>query len=185
MSIGKLRPVQRHVGVEEYLRDEEQSDLRHEYVDGAVYAMSGATNRHNELVGSLFAALRSQLKSPCRSYMLDVKLRLQPLRATSFYYPDYMVTCEPRQPASHWITAPSLVVEVLSPSTERTDRTEKLMAYTQLASVEAYVLIAQDEARVEVMLRANAWAPHVFGPGEVFSLPTLGAEIAVNAIYGD
>jgi Uma2 family endonuclease len=183
MSMGEPRTVQRHVGVDDYLRDEELSDRRHEYVDGAVFAMSGASNQHNEMIGSLFAHLKPQLKSPCRSYMIDVKLRLQQQRATIFYYPDYMVTCEPRGPVSHWILAPSLIVEILSPSTERTDRTEKLMAYTQLPSLEAYLLVAQDETRVEALLRSNAWTPQILGAGELINLPGLGVEIAIDAIY--
>jgi Uma2 family endonuclease len=185
MSIGKLRAVQRHVGVDEYLRDEELSDQRREYVDGAVFAMTGASDRHNDLVGSLYVALRSQLRPTCRVYMIDLKLKVQLQKATSFYYPDLMVTCSERDTASHWKTEPSLLIEVLSPSTERTDRTEKLMAYTQLPSLEAYLLVAQDEIRVEAMLRANAWAPQILGPVDVISLPTLGVEITVDAVYGD
>lgn len=183
MSMGEPRAVQRHVGVDEYLRDEERSDRRHEYVDGAVFAMTGASNRHNEMIGSLYAYVQPQLKSPRRGYMIEVKLRMQHMRATNFYYPDFMVTCEPRSPSSHWIAAPSLIVEVLSPSTERTDRTEKLMAYTQQPSLEAYLLVAQDEVRVEAILRSEAWAPQILGAGQSINLPGLGVEIAVDAIY--
>ena len=154
MSLAETRAVQRHVSLDDYLRDEERSNRRHEYVDGAAYAMAGASNRHNELIGSLFAAVQPQLKSPCRAHIIEVKLRLQHQLATTFYYPDFMVTCEVRQPKAQWIMAPSLIIEVLSPSPERTDRTEKLMAYTQLPSLEAYVLVAQDETRVEAMLRS-------------------------------
>ena len=183
MNMGKPRAVQRHVGLDEYLRDEELSDQRHEYVDGAVFAMTGASNQHNEMIGSLFAHLKPQLKSPCRSYMIEVKLRLQQKSATIFYYPDFIVTCEPRQPKSHWITAPSLIVEILSPSTERTDRTEKLFAYTQLPSLEAYLLVAQDETRIEAMLRSDAWSPQILGAGQSINLPGLEVVIAVDAIY--
>lgn len=183
MTMGEPRAVQRHVGVEEYLSEEEGSWGRHEYVDGVVFAMTGASNLHNELIGALFAHVQPQLKSPCRSYMIDVKLQLQQKRATLFYYPDFMVTCEPRNPASHWIAAPSLIVEILSPSTERTDRTEKLFAYTQLPSVEAYLLVAQDEPRIEAMLSSEAWKPNILQAGESLTLPGIGVTLALDAIY--
>ncbi len=183
MTMGEPRAVQRHVGIDEYLRDEELSDLRHEFVDGAVFAMTGASDRHNDLVGSLYVALRSQLRPPCRVYMIDLKLKVQLQKQTSFYYPDLMVTCSARDTASHWKSEPSLLIEVLSPSTERTDRTEKLVAYKQLPSLDAYLLVAQDETRVEVMLRSDAWTPQVVRAGNLISLPGLGVEIAVDAIY--
>jgi len=183
MTMGEPRAVQRHVGIDEYLRDEELSDRRHEYVDGAVFTMSGGSDRHNDLVGSLYVALRSQLKPPCHVYMIDLKLKVQLQKATLFYYPDLMVTCSARDTASHWKTEPSLLIEVLSPSTERTDRTEKLMAYTQLPSLEAYLLVAQDETRVEAMRRSDAWTPQILGAGQSINLPGLGVEIAVDAIY--
>ena len=108
---------------------------------------------------------------------------MQLQKATSFYCPDLMVTCSARDTASHWKTEPTLLIEVLSPTTERMDRTEKLLAYTQLPSLEAYLLVAQDETSIEALLRSDTWAPRILGAGQSITLPGLGVELAVDGIY--
>ena len=83
-----------------------------------------------------------------------------------------MVSCSKHDPKSIWIDDPSLLVEVLSPSTERIDRTEKLLAYTQLPSLQHYLLVAQDQTRIEVLSREANWKPRVYGPGETIAVPS-------------
>ena len=141
MNMGEPRLASLALSVEDYLASEQEANERREFIDGIVYAMVGTTLIHNHLAGAIYAALRSQLKVPCRPYMLDVKLRMETRGSTVFYYPDVMVSCSKHDLKSHWIDDPSLVVEVPSPSTERIDRTEKMLAYSQIPSLQDLSLI--------------------------------------------
>jgi Uma2 family endonuclease len=140
------------LSVEEYLEFEEKSKVRHEYVAGYVFAMAGATDAHNTVTVNVVTSLRPHLRrSGCRVYMVDMKVRVEAVDA--FYYPDVMVTCEPFAARSVFKSRPVFLVEVLSPGTELTDRREKLSAYFKLESLMEYVLISQDEKRVEIYRR--------------------------------
>ncbi len=131
----------RFLDVEEYLRNELRAEVRHELVRGAVYAMVGSSNAHNLIAGSLYARLRQQLKgSSCGVYMSDMKVRV----ADDFFYPDVVVSCQPQEPAFYYVTEPTLIIEVLSPSTEARDRLDKPVAYQGLKSLQEYALVAQD-----------------------------------------
>ena len=171
------------LSVEEYLASEHEANERREFIDGVVYAMVGCTLGHNGLALAIIVALRSQLKPPCRAYMSDIKLRIETRGATIFYYPDVMVSCSRHDPKSHWIDDACLVVEVLSPSTERIDRTEKMLAYTQIPSLQDYLLVAQDQTRIEVLSREAGWKPRVFGAGDAITLAGLGVTLALDALY--
>ena len=135
------------LSVEEYLKLEECSTVKHEYVGGMIFALAGASDRHNRIALNIASRLLAAGRGgPCRVYVSDMRLQVDDV----FYYPDVMVACEP--PASKNPTSrhdPCLLVEVLSPSTEATDRREKLMVYRQIPSVEAYLVVDQDRRRVE------------------------------------
>jgi Uma2 family endonuclease len=132
--------------VEEYFDFEEGSPIRHEYVEGEVYAMSGVTRRHNDIAGNIYIRLRTAARgSQCRVQMSDVKLRM----GRVIYYPDVMVACGPEPRDERIEDAPCLVVEVLSPSTEKIDRREKLMIYKRLRSLGAYLIVDQEQRRVD------------------------------------
>lgn len=135
-----------HLTVEEYLALEETATVKHEYVGGRVYAMTGTTKRHNRIVTNILRKLADAAEgSPCQVYVEAVKLRVT---SDVIYYPDVMVTCEPDDdPLIE--ERPCLVVEVVSPKTESTDRREKLLAYRQFASLGAYLVVAQDRRWVE------------------------------------
>ena len=112
------------VSVEDYLANEQGAGERHEFIDGAIYAMVGGTDMHNYVVCGLYVQFRSQLKTPCRAYMLDMKLRIEKSGSTIFYYPDLMVTCADRDKNSPLCNPePSVLAELLSPPTECIDRT--------------------------------------------------------------
>jgi len=134
------------MSVEEYFDFEERSPVRHEYVEGEVYAMSGVTRRHNDIAGNIYIRLRGAARrGPCRVHMSDVRLRIGGI----FYYPDVMAACGP-EPADERIEdAPCIVVEVLSFSTEKIDRREKLMTYKRLRSLGAYLIVDQEQRRVD------------------------------------
>lgn len=135
-----------HLTVEEYLALEETATVKHEYVGGNIFAMTGTTKRHNRIVGNVYRKLADSAEgSPCQVYVEAVKLRVA---RDVIYYPDVMVTCEPDDdPLIE--ENPCLVVEVISPNTETTDRREKLLAYRSLPGLGAYLVVAQDQRRVE------------------------------------
>ena len=172
------------LSVEEYLELEESSAVKHEYVGGMIFALAGASDRHNRITlniaSRLLAAGRGGL---CRVYVSDVRLQVDDV----FYYPDVMVACEP--PASENPTSrrdPCLLVEVLSPSTEATDRREKLMVYRQIPTVKAYLVVDQDRRRVERHFRdeAGIWHRADLVDEDRFTVPCPPvAELALTEIY--
>ena len=177
-----------YLSPEDYLRLEAQSPVRHEYVAGGMYAMTGASIRHNIIGGNLFAALRAHLKaSPCRVFMEGVKLHVA--RDDAYYYPDVMVSCDPcleRLAASDMaIDQPLVLIEVLSVSTAGIDRREKLTAYRKLVSLKEYVLVDQEMRRVEVFRRVGdvGWEHIVLEEGDVLELPCLEFKLSMAGIY--
>lgn len=162
----------------EYLSLEQASDERHEFVDGQVYAMTGAHAHHNRLSLNIAVALANYLKgTPCQPYMADMKLRV----AGKYFYPDVMVDCSRLD--GYFSESPCLIVEVLSKSTRRMDKSVKLMAYTQIASLEEYVLIEQDFVEVQVLRRRDGWFPHSFYLGDEVTLESVGLTMRVEDIY--
>lgn len=177
-------PVRRTplIPVAEYLRREAASPVRHEYVAGAVYALAGATRRHNRIALNIARRLADAAEGgPCRVSMSDVRLRA---RADIYYYPDVMVACGPEPDDPHVEEAPCLVVEVLSPATEAIDRREKLLVYRQLPSLEAYLLVETERWRVERHWRAEGgeWRAEEVVAGEV-PVPCPITRVPLDAIY--
>jgi Uma2 family endonuclease len=173
----------KRISVEEYLEGEKTSDVRHEYVDGAVYAMVGASALHNLIAGSLFTAFRDHLrKSPCRVFMSDMKVRVDDV----FYYPDLLVTCGAIDPGAYYQTAPVLIVEVLSESTEARDRLEKRLAYQRIESLEEYALVAQDKMMIEIFRRnPDGWELETYSYGDRVRFVSIGLEIPIERLYED
>lgn len=169
---------------DDYLAGEEGSELRHEYLAGGVYAMSGASARHNLICVNLVSALHRHLAGgPCRVFMSDLKVRLRVLEDIYYYYPDVMVTCRPDDNASHYREHPCVLVEVMSKRTERTDRREKALAYCQIPALEEYVLIAQDKSEVIVYRRADGWTSERPLPDGNLNLKSLSFSMPLAALY--
>jgi Uma2 family endonuclease len=159
---------------EEYLRAEEKADIRHEYVNGHVFAMSGATEAHNVICVNILSSIHSYLRgSQCRAYINDMKVKIK--RAKSYYYPDIMVTCEPFESKSVFKAAPVLIVEVLSPSTTQVDKREKLVAYQKIASLKEYLIVYQDRQRVDLYRRVSNddWEVLILGSDDELVLQWL------------
>ena len=173
----------RFLEVEEYLRNEQRDEVRHELVRGAVYAMVGSSNAHNLIAGSLYAQLRQHIKgSPCHVYMSDMKVRV----ADDFFYPDLVVSCLPREPLFYYVTEPALIIEVLSPSTEARDRLDKRVAYQSLKSLQEYALIAQDKVSVEIIRRIpDGWEVERCSHGDILQFRSMNFTCPVEAIYED
>lgn len=148
---------------EEYLAFEEQSPYRHEYVNGAVYAMSGASLAHNRIAQKLVMALSTHLRGgPCEAFFLEAKLEIRAGRDQIMYYPDVLVSCRPEDRTEQAVRNPKLVVEILSKSTQHIDRREKAMTYRRVEAIEEYVLIAQNQPRVIVHRRGEDWRPMLY-----------------------
>jgi len=177
--VEKLHPI----SVEEYLGGEKSSDVRHEYVAGAVYAMAGANGLHNLLALAFAANLRHHLRgSPCRVFMSDMKVRVR----DAFYYSDLVVVCGTVDAGAYYQTTPTLVVEILSESTEARDRLEKRLAYQNLESLKEYVLVAQDKMRVEVYRRIeDGWQLETYSYGDRVRLASVNYEAAIEQLYED
>jgi Uma2 family endonuclease len=167
VQTGRPKPIFAYVIEEgEYLDLEEQSDNKHEYVDGYVYAMAGASDAHVTIMGNLVVAIRPLLANKkCKDYFADMRTAIPGLKSkrknarSAYYYPDFIVTCSPADlsaSAKTIKTEPCLVVEILSPGTQVTDRTEKLDNYRKLASLAQYWLVDQEQHRVIVYSRAGA-----------------------------
>lgn len=146
----------------EYLEGERLSDVRHEFVDGRIYAMSGDSLRHNQLVGDLAGVFKNHLGKTARTLIEAVKVELVDDLSESYYYPDVFVTCEPADNDSHVVRKPKLIVEVLSLSTSRHDRGEKLANYKRIPSVEEIVYIEQDWPEIFIVRRSENWKRRIY-----------------------
>lgn len=174
-----------YLSPEQYLLDENDnaSGIRHEYVNGQAYAMVGASRGHNRIAGRFFLRLSTHLEnSRCEVFQSDMKVGIQRKDDTRFYYPDLQVSCE-EENDTYYNTSPCLIVEVLSESTARKDRTEKLLAYQGISSLQEYVLCSQDTAHVEVYRRSKGWQRERFNDGQEFILESIDLEVSVDDLY--
>jgi Uma2 family endonuclease len=166
-----------------FLDYEDGGDIRHEYLGGAVYAMTGGTRAHNQITGRLFSRILPAADAHGRrTYINDVLLRA----GDDAFYPDVMVACK-EEVHPRFETSPCLVIEVVSPSTEKYDRTAKHAAYTNIDSVLAYVLVSGDAAEpwVEVHRRAgDLWFRDRLGPTDILKLKCPPMDIPVSEIFG-
>lgn len=184
--MGALATIPRW-SVDQYLDLERISPVRHEYLDGYVYALAGGTQAHSVIYANLVAALRAAVRGgPCRVYTADMKVRVTERR---FLYPDVSVGCDPadRRDAADWLAAPRLVVEVLSDSTAAYDRGDKFALYQQNEALQDYVLVHTRQQLVEVHSRQpdGGWVEQTYEPGATVVLPSLAVQIAVAAVYED
>jgi Uma2 family endonuclease len=175
----------------EYLENERHGDVRHEYLGGFVYAMVGASATHNLLAGSLFARLRGHVRGKgCQVFVSDMKVKVTGVKTLGidvFYYPDVMVTCDPADNADYFRANPVLIIEVASPTTAVTDRREKLLAYTQIASLREYVIVSQTEMSAQLYRRDpnGHWWLATLGADDVLELESVGLQLPVSEIYED
>lgn len=176
----------------EYLALEPEAGVRYEYIDGEIYAMSGASTNHTEIASGLFGSLDRRLDpQACRAYNPD--LRVSYNARQNYYYPDVTVVCGPAHTIPELtlmtITNPTLIVGVLSPSTEQVDRGVKWRDYRAIPSLQEYILVAQDEPLVEQFVRQTGtpkvrWLFEVTtGLDKAITLPSLNITIPMAEIY--
>jgi Uma2 family endonuclease len=173
------------ISFEEFLRLEELNATKHEWLNGIVYMMAGGTFEHGRLVDNLLVLLRQRLEGRrCRPYSGNFLVRTPSGLGA---YPDIMIFCgeiqgDPADPKRAAIN-PSIVVEILSDSTEEYDRGEKFENYKTIPSLDAYVLVHQNERKVELFSRQDGWTSRAAGSGGAVDLPTVGVRLAVDEIY--
>ena len=182
-----LAPTNVTLSPEEYLQGENSSDVKHEYDNGYVFAMVVASRAHNLIALTVASEMKQHLKGKsCRSYMSDMKVRIQTKGNDLFYYPDVMVSCDDQPPSEYYEEKPVLIVEVLSPSTETRDKLEKLAAYSSISSLLEYFTIAQD--RVEIGRYKMAEGHTIltqYGDGDTVEFSSIGLSMPVKGIYED
>ena len=173
--------------VEQYLVLERYSTVKHEYHGGYVYALGGGSQAHSQIAGNTLTLLRTGVRgSRCRALNPDIKIRQSP---DDYVYADAVVTCDPRDdvPGQDWIDYPTLVVEVLSPSTERYDRSGKFEEYKNIPTFREYVLVEDRRREVEVWRRddAGTWNLTTYGPGDDVALESVPLTLPMDLIYED
>ena len=180
----QLKPL--NLTVSEYLQLELESEVRHEYIAGEVYAMVGASKNHNLILGNIYVKLRQHLRgSGCQVFSSDMKVKIEDLDI--FYYPDISVTCDSKEQEKYFLKYPCLLVEVLSAATKRVDKHEKLVNYLEIKSLQEYVIVSQDRVKVEIYRKDENgnWNVTVLGETDVLSLESVGLKMSMAEIYED
>lgn len=168
------------ISEDDYLAGEKVSDIKYEYIDGYVYAMSGASNNHNLITMNVSVAFANHLrKQPCRPYASDMKVKV----GSKYFYPDVLVDCSNLTGDSYYTEQPTILVEVLSKSTRRMDETTKRMAYMQIPSLQEYILIEQDIVDVEIIRRKTGWLSEHYFLGDELTLASIDLTLSVEDIY--
>jgi Uma2 family endonuclease len=169
-----------------YLAQELDASCKSEYVGGVVYAMSGANNRHNRIATNATGALVYRLRGRrCQVFNSDTKVRIQLATHVRFYYPDAMVVCDTNPDEDAFQDAPSVVIEVLSNRTRRTDESEKKDAYFTIPSLRVYLLVEQNEALVVALRRTDQGfvREKYAGMQAVIPLSEIEAELPLVELY--
>lgn len=165
---------------EEYLAGEEVSEVRHEYIDGEVYAMAGAKASHNLITTNISGEVRNSLKgSPCSTFVSDMKVKV----GTKYFYPDVVIDCSDMDDESVFTESPTVIFEVLSRSTRKRDETIKKINYLNIPTLQEYVLVEQDFVDVEIFRRSDDWRSTHHFLGEEVTFEFLGISLSVEDIY--
>lgn len=180
-------PIPSFVTPSEYLALERKSEIRSEYLAGRIFAMSGASRRHNLIAGNLHGLLWPQMRGrTCETYLADMRVKISP---TGMYtYPDLVAVCGKPQFEDAFIDTllnPTVIIEVLSESTEAYDRGEKFAHYRRLDSLREYVLVAQDKIRIEHYSRdGEQWIlSEISDPEGTLHLSSIDGHVGIGAIY--
>lgn len=181
MGLAKLKTK---LSIEDYLKGENSSDMRHEYIYGEVYAMAGASVTHNRIINNIGFKIDNHLtNSRCETFTENVKLKAD---AKTFYYPDIFVACDQQPESEYYREEPVLIIEVLSPTTERIDRTEKLTVYKNIPSVREYLIVSQEKTLVEVhrKLSDETWQTEIYDElDSEIRLDSIDFTLQIDEIY--
>lgn len=173
-----------YLAFEDYLAGEPASDIRYEYVAGQVYAMAGGSELHNTVAATLHGMIENALPDHYRSWQSDMKVVGRTQDEYFAYYPDIMASCEANKGDNPYIRDnPCLIIEVLSPSTQRIDLKEKFDNYTQIPSLLEYVVVSQDTPYLRIFRRRTHWQAESFYAEDTFTLESVGLTALVKHIY--
>jgi len=178
----QLQPI----SVADYLSGEQNAVHKHEYVEGVIYAMVGATNTHNRIATNGTGSLHAQLRGKsCQVFNSDTKIRVRQTRGTRFYYPDLSVVCRVNPAGDTFQDEPVVIVEVMSESTRRTDEYEKRESYLSINSVRVYIRVEQSSAAAVVDRRVDSgFEREVYiGQDAVIPLPEIQCDLALTDLY--
>jgi Uma2 family endonuclease len=184
-------PARQRFTFEEYLILEEIGEVKHEFLDGEVWAMAGGSPEHAAIIGNVTTLLNVQLRGQrCRVHSTELRVRV---KATGLgTYPDVTVVCgrlerDPDDRTGHTAINPRVIVEVLSPSTEEYDRGEKLSHYQAIPSLEEIVLVSHHRQEIEIVRRESngSWSRHVAAAGQSARLTSIACDLAVAEVYRD
>ncbi len=168
------------ISVSEYLQGELESDVKHELINGDVYAMAGASANHERISLNVARKFGNHLENlPCEPFGSDMKVKV----ASNFFYPDVIVDCNFNESEPYFTESPVIIVEVLSKSTRRTDETIKRTAYLNIPTLQEYVLIEQDFVDVEVVRKTEGWQPKHYFLGDDITFEAIGLTLSVEEIY--
>ena len=174
------------ISVDDYLAGELVSPIKHEYLGGVVYAMSGARVQHDVIAGNIFAQLHANLRNRrCRPHTSDMKIRVRLPTQIRFYYPDVSVVCKSNPPTDSFQDEPVVIFEILSRSTRRIDEGEKKDAYLMIPSLLVYALIDQEQPRIVVFRRSEqGFVREVYeGPDAEIALPEIDTSLRLADVY--
>ncbi|BAZ84781.1 Uma2 family endonuclease [Dolichospermum compactum] len=184
MTLSQFHP---YLSPEEYLEAEKSSPIKHEYIQGQIYAMAGASDAHVTITANLVALLRNHIRGTgCRLYVADMKARIESLDI--FYYPDIMVTCDSRDTQFEYFKRyPSLIIEVLSPSTEALDRGDKFSDYQEIETLQEYVLVSQNRQRIDCFRRNSEgrWVLYSYRGNQQLELTSVNFSCPLTDVYED
>jgi Uma2 family endonuclease len=177
-------PVKSLSTFEEFLEFEMHSQVRHEFVDGNLFVMAGGTDRHNFIINRLIIWLfELALQRGAALFQSDVLVRT---RSGKGYYPDVFVCFDQALDSARVKHRPSIIIEVLSESTEVVDRSEKWQAYQQIPSLEQYILLSQAQPIAEIFTRfENKWIYSKLENDDLLELPSLGAQVVLSTLFID
>lgn len=171
---------------EEYLDGELAGEIRHEYIDGSIYAMSGGSENHNLISKSISRGFDNALikkKSPCKTFSENMKVR-EKKNNTHFFYPDVFVICDKHEDDDvYYKHSPVIIVEVLSQSTRKYDLTTKKLYYFNLQTLKEYVVIEQDICQVEVFRKSDDWRSTAYFLGDKILFESIDVTLSVEDIY--
>lgn len=168
------------ISVEDYLKSELTRNIKHELIDGCIYAMAGASANHERIALNMLRKFGNHLENkPCEPFGSDMKLNIN----SNFFYPDVMVDCNFDNSTPYFTQTPIIIVEVLSKSTRKTDTTLKLLSYINIASLKEYVLIEQDIVDIQVLRRSEGWITKHYYLGDEVTFEAIGLTLSVADIY--
>lgn len=170
------------VTVNEYLAGERASEIKHEYVDGQVYAMAGASPNHGRIAGNIYRKFGNHLENAsCEPYIADMKVKTP---SGNYRYPDVLVVCDDNFIDEGYVTqTPTIIVEVISRSTRKADERDKFLEYINIPSLQEYVIIEQDFVDITVFRKNNGWMPAHYFLGENLPFESIALILSVEEIY--